>query len=98
LHSLCAAISVGIHNGTPIIDLPYEEDSTAEVDMNVVMLQPIGGGEATFVEVQGTAEGKAFSRRELDELLGLASGGIEQIFAMQREVIAVPPTQRALGR
>ena len=98
LHSLCAAISVGIHNGTPIIDLPYEEDSTAEVDMNVVMLQPIGGGEATFVEVQGTAEGKAFSRSELDVLLGLASDGIGQIFNMQREVIAVPPSKRALGR
>ncbi|MEI8069922.1 MAG: ribonuclease PH, partial [Actinomycetota bacterium] len=98
LHSLCAAISVGIHNGTPIIDLPYEEDSTAEVDMNVVMLQPIAGGEATFVEVQGTAEGKAFSRSELDVLLGLASDGIGQIFNMQREVISVPPSKRALGR
>jgi ribonuclease PH len=98
LHSLCAAISVGIHNGTPIIDLPYEEDSTAEVDMNVVMLQPIAGGEATFVEVQGTAEGKAFSRSELDVLLGLASDGIGQIFNMQREVIAVAPSKRALGR
>jgi ribonuclease PH len=95
---LCAAISVGIHNGTPIIDLPYEEDSTAEVDMNVVMLQPIAGGEATFVEVQGTAEGKAFSRSELDVLLGLASDGIGQIFNMQREVIAVAPSKRALGR
>jgi len=95
---LCAAISVGIHNGTPIIDLPYEEDSTAEVDMNVVMLQPIAGGEATFVEVQGTAEGKAFSRSELDVLLGLASDGIGQIFNMQREVIAIAPSKRALGR
>jgi ribonuclease PH len=98
LHSLCAAISVGIHNGTPVIDLPYEEDSKAEVDMNVVMLQPIGGGEATFVEVQGTAEGKAFSRSELDSLLGLASDGISQIFSMQRDVIAVAPTPRSLGR
>jgi ribonuclease PH len=66
--------------------------------MNVVMLQPIAGGEATFVEVQGTAEGKAFSRSELDVLLGLASDGIGQIFNMQREVIAVPPSKRALGR
>jgi ribonuclease PH len=98
LHSQCAAISVGIHNGTPVIDLPYEEDSKAEVDMNVVMLQPIGGGEATFVEVQGTAEGKAFSRSELDSLLGLASDGISQIFSMQRDVIAVAPTPRSLGR
>jgi ribonuclease PH len=98
LHSLCAAISVGIHNGAPIIDLPYEEDSKAEVDMNVVMLQPMSGGDATFVEVQGTAEGKAFSRTELDTMLDLASGGIEQIFGMQREIIAVPPTPRTLGR
>jgi ribonuclease PH len=98
LHSMCAAISVGIHNGTPVLDLPYEEDSKAEVDMNVVMLQPINGGEPTYVEVQGTAEGKAFSRSELDSLLGLAAGGLEQIFAKQREVIATPPTPRPLGR
>ena len=98
LHSMCAAISVGIHNGNPVLDLPYEEDSKAEVDMNVVMLQPINGGEPTYVEVQGTAEGKAFSRSELDSLLGLAAGGLEQIFAKQREVIATPPTPRPLGR
>ncbi len=98
LHSLCAAVSVGIHSGTPIIDLPYEEDSTAEVDMNVVMLEPMSGGEPTFVEVQGTAEGKAFSRGELDNLLGLASGGLAQIFSRQREILATPPTPRALGR
>jgi ribonuclease PH len=66
--------------------------------MNVVMLQPMGGGDATFVEVQGTAEGKAFSRSELDTLLGLATDGISQIFAMQREIIAVAPTPRQLGR
>jgi ribonuclease PH len=93
-----ATISVGMHNGTPVLDLPYEEDSKAEVDMNVVMLQPINGGEPTYVEVQGTAEGKAFSRSELDSLLGLAAGGLEQIFAKQREVIATPPTPRPLGR
>ena len=58
----------------------------------------IAGGEATFVEVQGTAEGKAFSRSELDVLLGLASDGIGQIFNMQREVIAIAPSKRALGR
>src|SRR6188508_2456053 len=57
LHSRCAAISVGIVGGVPVLDLPYAEDSTAEVDMNVVMLQPAGGGDARFVEVQGTAEG-----------------------------------------
>jgi ribonuclease PH len=98
LHSACAAISVGMVGGVPVLDLPYVEDSTAEVDMNVVMLQPINGGEPTYVEVQGTAEGKAFSRSELDSLLGLAAGGLEQIFAKQREVIATPPTPRPLGR
>ncbi|MFM9112649.1 MAG: ribonuclease PH, partial [Actinomycetota bacterium] len=98
LHSLCAAVSVGIHSGTPIIDLPYEEDSTAEVDMNVVMLQPISGGEPSFVEVQGTAEGKAFSRGELDHLLGLASGGLQQIFGLQRQILSTQPVPRAIGR
>ena len=72
--------------------------SLNQMDMNVVMLQPINGGEPTYVEVQGTAEGKAFSRSELDALLGLAAGGLEQIFAKQREVIATPPTPRPLGR
>ncbi len=98
LHSLCAAISVGIHDGTPVLDLPYVEDSSAEVDMNVVMVKPISGGEARYVEVQGTAEGKAFSRTELDELLALAAGGIDQIFAMQASVLATPPAPRTIGR
>ena len=98
LHSQCAAISVGIHNGQPILDLPYIEDSSAEVDMNVVMLQPVAGGEASFVEVQGTAEGKAFSRGELDDLLGLAAHGLGQIFTVQRNVLSTPPTPRTLGR
>ena len=95
LHSLCAAVSVGIHAGTPIIDLPYVEDSTAEVDMNVVMLAPVTGGAAKFVEVQGTAEGQAFSREQLDVLLGLAEQGLTQVFDQQRSIIAVPPTPRA---
>jgi ribonuclease PH len=98
LHSQCAAISVGIHNGTPILDLPYVEDSSAEVDMNVVMLQPVAGGEARFVEVQGTAEGQAFARSELDTLLELASHGLGQIFDAQRSVLSVQPPQRSLGR
>lgn len=98
LHSQCAAISVGIKNGVPILDLPYVEDSTAEVDMNVVMLQPVAGGEAKFVEVQGTAEGLAFSRDELDNLLGLASHGLGHIFDKQREVLSVEPARRPLGR
>lgn len=75
LTSLCAAISVGIVNGTPVIDLPYVEDSTAEVDMNVVMLREKGSTLNRFVEVQGTAEGMAFSRSELDSLLGPFSAG-----------------------
>jgi ribonuclease PH len=89
---------VGIHNGTPILDLPYVEDSSAEVDMNVVMLQPVAGGEARFVEVQGTAEGQAFARSELDTLLELASHGLGRIFDAQRSLLATPPPQRPLGR
>jgi ribonuclease PH len=98
LHSLCAAISVGICDAIPVLDLPYVEDSTAEVDMNVVMLKPINGGESRFVEVQGTAEGKAFTRGELDELLALAAGGIDQIFALQSNLLAIAPTARPIGR
>lgn len=98
LHSFCGAISVGIHNGTPILDLPYEEDSTAEVDMNVVMLRPLTGGESKFVEVQGTAEGLAFSRGDLDILLELAHSGLDRIFDLQSGLIATPPDPRSLGR
>ncbi len=87
LHDECAAVSVGIVGGEPVLDLPYVEDSTAEVDMNIVMT-----GSGRYVEVQGTAEGLAFSRGELDDLLALAEGGISQIVAMQREFVAdVPP-------
>ncbi len=97
LHSFCAAISVGIVKGVPVLDLPYEEDSTAEVDMNVVVLgQP--GEEPRFVEVQGTAEGQAFSRSELDSLLGLATGGLGRIIDLQAQTVATPPTPRVLGR
>jgi len=98
LHSYCAAISVGRHNGAPILDLPYVEDSTAEVDMNVVMLQPVNGAESRFVEVQGTAEGEAFTRNELDELLDLAAGGLSQIIALQQQLTSSPPSPRPLGR
>jgi ribonuclease PH len=94
LHSFVSAISVGIVNGTPMLDLPYVEDSKAEVDMNVVMLTPVAGGEARFVEVQGTAEGMAFTRGELDSLLGLAEHGLNEITALQREMVAVPPPPR----
>ena len=85
----CAAISVGIIDGQPRLDLPYEEDSRAEVDMNVVMTA--AGG---FVEVQGTAEGAPYSRTELDALLSLAEGGIRAIVDMQRAVVSAPPAPR----
>ncbi len=87
---LCAAISVGMVGALPSLDLDYSEDSTAEVDMNVVMT-----GAGKYIEVQGTAEGAAFSRSELDELLALGEHGTEQIFELQREMIAVPPPPRA---
>jgi ribonuclease PH len=94
LHSFCAAVSVGIVDGTPMLDLPYVEDSRAEVDMNVVMLSPGDGGEARFVEVQGTAEGMAFTRGELDSLLALAERGLAEITALQREIVTSPPARR----
>jgi len=97
LHSFCAAISVGIVNGEPVLDLPYVEDSTAEVDMNVVVLgRP--GEQPKFVEVQGTAEGAAFSREELDRLLELATGGLGRIIDLQAELVATPPSPKLLGR
>jgi ribonuclease PH len=83
LHGQVAAVSVGICRGTPVLDLDYVEDSAAETDMNVVMKD---GG--TFVEVQGTAEGHAFRRHELDALLDLAAGGIGRLLALQREALA----------
>jgi ribonuclease PH len=85
---------VGIHNGVPILDLPYIEDSSAEVDMNVVMLQEHGSSEAKFVEVQGTAEGAAFSQSQLTELLALATNGLREVFALQTQILSVPPTPR----
>jgi ribonuclease PH len=91
LHSLCAAVSVGIHNGVPILDLPYVEDSSAEVDMNVVMLQAHDSNEPKFVEVQGTAEGAAFSQTQLTELLALATAGLREVFALQTQTLATPP-------
>jgi ribonuclease PH len=89
LTAFCAAVSVGVVNGRPVLDLPYIEDSKAEVDMNVVMTS-LGG----FVEVQGTAEGMPFSRAELETMLGLAEGGITQIIDLQREMVSVPPAPR----
>jgi ribonuclease PH len=80
LHGQVAAVSVGICGGVPVLDLDYSEDSCAETDMNVVMNN--GGG---FIEVQGTAEGHAFRRHELDALLDLAAGGIARLFQLQQE-------------
>jgi len=85
LHGQVAAVSVGICGGVPVLDLDYAEDSQAETDMNVVMKD--GGA---FVEVQGTAEGHAFRRDELDALLDLAASGIDRLHALQRAVLAAP--------
>ena len=85
----CAAISVGVVDGVPMLDLDYSEDVRAEVDMNVVMTS-----EGRFIEVQGTAEGKAFARDELDAMLGLAESGIGSILAMQADLLSTPPAPR----
>ena len=82
IHQNVAAISVGIFEGTPVLDLDYAEDSSAETDMNVVMDQ---GGR--FIEIQGTAEGAPFSREEMDTLLALAEKGINELIAAQNAVI-----------
>lgn len=83
IHGAVAAVSVGITDQGPVLDLDYAEDSTAETDMNVVMND--GGG---FIEVQGTAEGHAFRRAELDELLSLAEAGIGSLIEAQRQALA----------
>lgn len=85
----CAAISVGIVDGTPLLDLDYSEDSRAEVDMNVVMT-----GSGRFIEVQGTAEGLAFSRGELDDMLQLAELGIGELVKVQESLLSEPPAPR----
>jgi ribonuclease PH len=77
-----AAISVGVVNGTPMLDLAYDEDSKADVDMNVVTT-----GDGRFVEVQGTAEGPPFERAALDSLLGLAEAGIRELVELQRSIV-----------
>ena len=83
LKDFVAAISVGIYQGTPVLDLDYVEDSACDTDMNVVMV-----GDGHFVEVQGTAEGHPFTRAEMDELLELAKTGIAQIIDKQRAALA----------
>jgi len=77
-----AAVSVGLVGPTPLLDLNYEEDSRAEVDMNVVCT-----GDGRFIELQGTAEGQPFSREEMDALLALAQGGLQTLFAAQRAAL-----------
>ena len=83
IHGAVAAVSVGIYRGEPVLDLDYAEDSEAETDMNVVM-NDAGG----FIEIQGTAEGHAFRRAELDAMLELARRGIESLVEMQRAALA----------
>ena len=82
LHGQIASVSVGVVAGVPVLDLDYREDAEAETDMNVVMNEA-----GAFIELQGTAEGHAFRRSELDAMLSLAEGGIEQILQAQREAL-----------
>jgi len=86
LRDFVAAVSVGVHDGMPVLDLDYLEDSDCDTDMNVVMT-----GSGGFVEVQGTAEGAAFSRAELNALLELAEAGIRRLVAAQKAAIAGKP-------
>lgn len=92
IHGQIAAVSVGIVAGTPVLDLDYAEDSQAETDMNVVMNN--GGA---FVEIQGTAEGHAFRRHELDAMLNLAAAGMGQLFALQTQALQTLDTA-SVGR
>ncbi len=82
LKGMIASVSVGIHDGKPVLDLDYVEDSTAETDMNVVM-----NNENHFIEVQGTAEGHPFSAEELNSMLELAQKGINELFEHQRNAL-----------
>ena len=85
IHGAIASVSVGIYKGQPVLDLDYAEDSNAETDMNVVM-----NNAGHFVEVQGTAEGHALRRDELNALLDLAHGGIQQLLAAQEAALKAP--------
>jgi ribonuclease PH len=82
IHGQVAAVSVGLYDGTAVLDLDYAEDAEAETDMNIVMNE--AGG---LIEIQGTAEGHAFLREELDQLLDLAGRGIEELLQAQRAVL-----------
>ena len=83
LKQMIGAISVGIYEGTPVLDLDYPEDSAAETDMNVIMTDKGG-----FIELQGTAEGEPFEQSELDSMLALARKGINELFEAQKRVLA----------
>jgi ribonuclease PH len=83
IRSEVAAVSVGIIDGTPILDLAYAEDSTAEVDMNIVCT-----GRGQFIEIQGTAEREPFTREQMDEMLKLAEKGVNELFEAQRTALA----------
>ncbi len=83
LHGHVAAVSVGIHQGSPVLDLDYDEDSEAETDMNVVM-----NDAGAYIEIQGTAEGHAFRGDELEAMLALARQGIEQLITAQRQALS----------
>jgi ribonuclease PH len=85
IRDFVAAVSVGIHQGAPVLDLDYAEDSACGCDMNVVMT-----GAGNFVEVQGTAEGETFGRAQLDELLALAERGIRELIGHQRRTLGLP--------
>jgi ribonuclease PH len=80
LEDYVAATSVGIYEGKPLLDLNYQEDSVCEVDMNIVMT-----GSGQYVEIQGTAEGRPFSRGEMDDLLALAEKGIKELIEVQKK-------------
>ena len=82
LRQMVASVSVGLVGGVPVLDLDYPEDSTADTDMNVIMAE-----DGEFIEVQGTAEGRTFSRAELDALLDIASAGIGRLIALQKDAL-----------
>jgi ribonuclease PH len=84
IHGMLASVSVGIYEGLPVLDLDYREDSAAETDMNVVM-----NDAAAFIEIQGTAEGHAFRRNELQAMLALAEKGVYEVIAEQQKVLSM---------
>jgi ribonuclease PH len=83
LQQMVASVSVGMYQGVPVLDLDYPEDAAADTDMNVIM-----GENGGFIEVQGTAEGAPFARKELDSMLDLASDGIRQLVELQKQALA----------